>query len=143
VTVKHKIILLIFGSYLVGTIFTAFEFDAVVRKKWHPFYQGHTYENGEYWDGKVTNAVFVYGFMEMVSRAMIFCAAYLAVRHRIFIYLFYVCGWIEIADMFDYWLFRNDPYPFLPKIGNFGLEFNYVKLFLVGIYSTREWRTDA
>src|SRR5687767_9715148 len=130
---KLRIIALIFSSYLVGQLFTLFEFNAVEEKRWHPFYYGHTYEDGRFWDGRVTNAVFAYGFMEMVSRAMLFLAAYLAIVHRINVFkLFMVCFWVEVADMADYWLFRNDPYPFLPRIGNFGLEFNYIKLAIIG-----------
>lgn len=137
---KGRIICLIIASYIVGFLFTLFEFDAVERKHWHPFYEGHTYENGEYWNGHVTDAVFVYGFMEMVSRALIFLAAYLAIMHRIFLKLFIVCFWVEVADMADYWLFRNDPYPFLPRIGNFALEYNYIKLAIIVTFSIREYR---
>lgn len=137
---RKKIYGLIIASYLVGFIFTLFEFDAVKRHKWHPFYAGHTYENGEFWDGRVTNAVFAYGFMEMVSRAIIFYAAYLAVRYGVFLRIFIVCFWVEVADMADYWLFRNDPYPFLPKFGNFGIEFNYIKFAIIVSFSAWEYR---
>lgn len=135
---RLKIILLVVGSYLIELLFTLFEFDAVVKRKMHPFYQGHVYENGEKWNGYVTNAVFVYGFMEILARGMIFLAAYLAVMHKIALRLFVVCFWLEIADVFDYWLFRNDPYPLLPRIGNFGIEFNYIKIATVCIFSAIE-----
>lgn len=137
--IRDKILLLIIGSYLVGVIFTMFEFEAVKRHKWHPFYQGHVYEDGTVWNGHVTKAVFVYGFMEMVSRAMIFYAAYLTIIYRVPLYkIFILCFWVEVADMADYWLFRNDPYPFLPKwdtpIGTFAIEYNYIKLFIIGCF---------
>lgn len=142
---KRKIIFLIVLSYFVELIFTLFEFNAQVVHKWHPFYQGHTFENGEFWNGHVTNAVFVYGFMEMVSRGLIFLAAYYAVSHKIFIKLFIVCFWVELFDMFDYWLFRNDPYPFLPKyetsIGTIALEFNYIKIVIICYYAWRHYNT--
>lgn len=144
---KRRIIFLIVLSYFVGLIFTLFEFNAVVRHKRHPFYLGHTYENGEYWNGHVTDAVFVYGFMEMISRGLIFLAAYYAVLHKIFLRLFIVCFWVEIADMMDYWLFRNDPYPFLPvietKIGKIALEFNYIKLGIICYFAWRDSNTTT
>lgn len=140
---KRKILFLLGLSYLVELIFTLFEFDARIDRHWHPFYQGHTFEDGTHWNGWVTNAVFVYGFMEMVSRGLIFLAAYLAVTNRIFLRVFIVCFWLEMADMVDYWLFRNDPYPFLPKVGNFGIEFNYIKIAIIGYFITREFKSPT
>lgn len=140
---KRKIIILIVVSYFVGLIFTLFEFEKRIEKKWHPFFDGITYQNGDKWNGWVTDAVFAYGFMEMVSRGLIFLAAYLAVSHKIFLKLFIVCFWVELADMFDYWLFRNDPYPLLPKYetkyGTLALEFNYIKLAIVSYFAWTDW----
>lgn len=136
---RRRIIILIVLSYVVELIFTLFEFDIVVARPWHPFYYGHTYEDGSYWNGWVSDGVFVYGFMEMVARALIFLAAYYAVINKIALSLFIVCFWIELVDMLDYYLFRNDPWPFFPRIGNFGLEYNYVKLAIVCYYAWTDW----
>lgn len=142
---KRWIIILIVGSYFVEVIFTLFELSDSVPIKRHPYYQGHTYDNGVYWNGWVSDAVFVYGIMEIVARAMIFLAVYYAFRDRIFLKIFIVCFWVEVADVFDYWLFRNDPYPFLPKhetkFGTLALEFNYIKLAIISYFAWRDYTT--
>lgn len=144
-SVRSKILILIVLSYFVDLLFTLFEFDAQVMKAWHPFYQGMDFPNGFHWDGKVSDSSFVYGFMAMVSRAMILLAAYLAVTHRILLNIFIVCFWIECADMLDYYLFRNSWWPFIPKFDflmfeNVEFEFNYVKIIIVILFAVREWR---
>lgn len=142
---KAKILILIVASYFVDLLFTLFEFDAQVMKTWHPFYQGMDFPNGFHWDGKVSDSTFVYGFMSMASRAMIFLAAYLAVSNRIFLTIFVACVWVELADMLDYFLFRNGWWPFIPKFNLFGFEniefeFNYLKVSFITLYAYIEWK---
>lgn len=142
---KAKILILIVASYLVDLLFTLFELDAQVVRSLHPFYNGMDFPNGFHWDGKVSVSTFVYGFMAMASRAMIFLAAYLAVHHRILLNIFVVCFWIECADMIDYYLFRNSWWPFIPKFNLFGLEniefeFNYLKVSFITLYAYKEWK---
>jgi len=133
-SVKERILIAIVFSYVVELLFTLFEFDAEVDRKWHPFYNGHTFQNGKYWNGWVTNCVFVYGFMEMAARGTMFLAAHWAIRHRIMLRIFVVCATLEMLDMFDYWLFRNDPWFGTP------IEFNYIKIGVVIFYARREWK---
>lgn len=142
---RVQILVLIVASYLVDLLFTLFEFDAQIVEKWHPFYQGMDFPNGFHWDGKVSASTFAYGFFAMVSRAMIFYAAYLAVTYRIWLRIFVVCFWVECADMLDYFLFRNSWWPFIPKfdfIGfkNIEFEFNYLKVLFIATYAYIEWK---
>lgn len=142
---KAKILILIVASYFVDLLFTLFELDAQVMKNWHPFYQGMDFPNGYHWDGKVSDSTFVYGFMAMASRALIFLAAYLAVSNRIFLTIFVACVWVELADMLDYYMFRNSWWPFIPKFNLFGFEniefeFNYIKVLFIATYAYLEWK---
>lgn len=147
--IYQKVILLVWGSYIVDLLFTLFELDATTMKKWHPFYDGMTFPNGFVWDGRVSDSTFVYGLMSMLSRGMIFLGAYLAVMHRLPIKLFIVCFWIEISDMVDYYLFHNSWWPFIPKINftilwirfeNVEFEYNFLKILIVTIFSYIEWK---
>lgn len=123
-------------SYLVGFIFTLFEFDEEIAKLRHPFYKGHTFASGRHWDGWVTDANFVYGIMEIASRGLIFVSADLAIKYRFKLRIFWVCGGIEIIDMYDYWLFRNDEW------FNTGIEFNYIKIVVILLYACIEYITS-
>lgn len=131
---------------MVDLLFTLFEFNATEMHPWHPFYQPITFPNGFVWDGKVSDSTFVYGFMAMLSRAMIFLAAYLAVSHRLFLRIFIICFWVELADSVDYYLTRNgywfkvDRFLFFE---NWEFEFNYIKLGVIFYFTSREWTAPA
>jgi hypothetical protein len=130
-------------SYLIGVFFTLFEFDAEVRVRYHPFYDGMTFQNGEHWNGWVTKANFVYGFMEMFSRMLIFVAGWIAWRYVVPIKIFAVCAFVEMADMVDYWLVRNGPWFTIRKFlifDNWEFEFNYIKIGIILIYCYTEWK---
>lgn len=144
-----RILLLISGSYLVDLLFTLFESSSPVLSKWYVFYKGHTYEDGTVWNGEVTTATFWHGLNTMISRAMLLCAAYMAVSWRIFVKSFAVCFWIEVFDMLDYWLFYNAWWVFIPKfdlnigvmiIKDFEFEYNFLKIPIVLIYCYIEWK---
>jgi hypothetical protein len=144
-----SVLLLISGSYFVDLLFTLFESTSPETSKWYVFYKGHTYENGDYWDGQVTAATFWHGLNTMLSRAMLLTAAYISVRWRIFVTAFAVCFWVELVDMLDYWLFYNDWWVFIPKfdlnlglmvIKDFAFEYNLVKIGVVLTYCYIEWK---
>lgn len=146
VAAAHKpeiILTLIVLSYLVDLGFTLLEFDAEVEKKYHPFYDGITFQDGRHWNGWVTKANFVYGLLAMVSRALLFSAVILTVLFRIRIVMtFVVCLILECLDMVDYWLFRNGPWFVMYKVlifDNWEFEFNYIKIGLVISFSYIEW----
>lgn len=133
-SIKERILISILLSYVVELIFTLVEFDKEVVSKWHPFYNGHTFENGDYWNGWVTNCVFAYGIMEIAARAILLISAHWAIINGIRLRIFLVCAGLEILDMADYWLFRNDPWFGTP------IEFNYIKIGVVIYYARREWK---
>lgn len=146
ISLKEKVLLLVIVSYLTGMIFTLFEFNAQVPRKWHPYFKGITYQDGTVWNGWVSDANFVYGFMEMASRGLIFLAAYIAVMNKIPLRIFIVCFWVELSDMLDYWLWRNGPW--FEVVGfmdfeTFQFEFFYVKLAIIIFFSAREWRNAS
>lgn len=130
-------------SYLIQVFFTLFEFDAEVMRKFHPFYDGMTYQNGYHWNGWVTMANFVYGLMEIVARVMIFLSASIAVLFGVKTCIFIVCAFVEVADIFDYWLTRNGPWFTVDKFlifENWEFEHNYIKIFIVLSFCYTEWK---
>lgn len=129
---RSKVLTPLVLSYLVEFIFTLFEFDEEIPRRRHIFYKGHTFASGKHWDGWPTDVNFVYGFMEMASRGLIFVSAYLAIKYGMRMRVFWICATIEIIDMFDYWLFRNDEW------FNTGIEFNYIK---IGVILYFAWKT--
>lgn len=143
---RKVILFIVCASYLFGVVFTLFEFDAYNVKKWHPYYEGITYQNGEHWDGRVSDAVFWYGFMEMVVKASIFLAAGLAIWLKIRTRIFWVCLPLEVLDMIDYRLTRNGPWFTLDHFlifDNWEFEFNYVKILIIFLFSASEWDSNA
>lgn len=145
-----SVLILISGSYLVDLLFTLFESSSPTVSKWYVFYQGHTYEDGTFWNGHTTEATFWHGLNTMFSRAMLLSAAYISVRWSLFIKSFAVCCWIELFDMLDYWLFYNAWWTFIPKfdlnigimtINNFEFEYNFVKIGIVLTYCYIEWKS--
>jgi len=121
-------------SYLVELIFTVFELDPEIKRPHHPFFNGLVFQDGTVWNGWVTDANFVYGFMEMAARGLVFLAASWAILYGIRMRIFAVCASLEIIDMFDYWLFRNDEW------FNTGFEFNYLKIAIVVFCAWKEYR---
>lgn len=130
-------------SYLIDVGFTLFEFDIEVRKKYHPFYDGITYQDGSKWNGWVTQANFYYGLLAMCSRAAIFLsigfAVWLGVKTRVY----WVCLIAELSDMVDYKLTRNGPWFKLDHFlifDNWEFEWNYIKIGIVLTYCYTEWK---
>lgn len=144
---RGKILLLIVGVYFVDVLFTLFELDTTPWK-FHPFYDGYTFPNGSHWNGWKSNNQIAYDIFAFVSRAMIFSASWLAVKHGIVLKIFVLCFFIELSDIVDYWLFNNAWWPFIAKFNflyfdNFEFEYNYVKLALVICFAVWEWRKGA
>lgn len=144
---KAKILILIVASYFVDLLFTLFEFEACTVKPWHMFYYGEDLACG-HWNGWVSDSSFAYGFFAMGSRALIFLAAWLAIRHGMLANVFMVCICIEAADALDYYLVRNGWWQFIPPFNAFGFEnikfeFNYVKICFITCYAVYEYRKDS
>jgi len=131
--IKKWILSALVLSYLVELIFTVFEFDREVKKPWFPFFKGIVYEDGSVWNGWVTDANFVYGFMETAARGLIFLSAYWSVTYGVKLKMYAVCVWLEIIDMFDYWWFYNDQW------FNTGVEFNYIKIGIIFYCAWKEY----
>jgi hypothetical protein len=143
---KHRFEI-VFGliaiSYLIGLLFTLVEFDTQKAVKFHPLYNGITYSDGSHWNGWVSVANFVYGFMEMVARALLFLSVWVAYKYRVSIKIFGVLAIVECADMLDYWIFRNGPWFVMNKFlifDNWEFEFNYIKIGIVLIFCYSEWK---
>ncbi len=138
---------IIFGSiaasYLFGLAFTLFEFDAEVRRKLHPFYDGITFQGGTKWNGYVTVANFVYGLMEMFSKLMLMIAGGTAIYFGVRTMIFIPCAIIELLDMVDYWLVRNGAWFTMDRFiifNNWEFEFNYIKIGLILTFCYTEWK---
>jgi hypothetical protein len=141
---RAKVLLIVIGVYLVDVLFTLFELDTTVWK-FHPFYDGFTFPNGQHWNGWKSNNQIVYDLFSFVSRAMILLAAYLAVMNGVRLKIFMVCFFIELSDMVDYWLFNNSWWKFIPKfdllfIKDVEFEYNYAKLAIIICFAVYEWR---
>lgn len=140
-TSKDRVIILLFLAFTVDLIFTWFEFNDYERQLMHPFYEGHTYQNGNYWDGSVTTANFAHGFFRRLTTAIVFMCAVWAIQARMHVSLFWMCVCLELVDAFDYWLTRSDEWFTLPVFTLFGttyydyeIEFNHFRLIAVVVY---------
>lgn len=143
---RRVILAIVFVSYLFGVFFTLFEFDGQTVKKWHPFYNGITYQDGTHWNGHVSDAVFWYGLMEMAVKASVFLAAALAIWLKIDTRIFLVCLGVEFMDAVDYYLTRNGPWFTLDHFlifNNWEFEFNYVKILIIFLFVSREWASGS
>lgn len=135
--VKRKILLVLFISYIVELLFTLFELDAETRYKFHPLFDGVVFQDGSKWNGEKTPANFVYGFMEIAARGLIFLAAYWASKAKIFLPIFLWLACLEIADMVDYWLLNNSGW--FAIYGPFEFDFNLIKVGVVLGFNVKEW----
>ena len=124
-------------SYLVELIFTLFEFDQEIKKPRYPFFDGITFQDGSTWNGWVTDANFVYGFMETSARGLIFVSAAISSWYGIKMNIFFVCITLEILDGIDYWLFYNHTW------FDTGIEFNYIKIGVVFFYAWKEYTASS
>lgn len=144
--VRHRVeivLSLVALSYLIDVGFTLFEFDIEVRKKYHPFYDGITYQDGSKWNGWVTQANFYYGLLAMCSRASIFLSIGLAIWLTVKTKIYWVCLVMEVFDMIDYKLTRNGPWFTLDRFlifDSWEFEWNYIKIGIVLTYCYIEWK---
>lgn len=135
--IKTWVLLPLILSYLVELIFTVWELDREVKKPYYLLFDGWTYSNGTTWNGWVTDANFVYGFMETAARGLIFVAAAIASWYGVRMRIFFVCITLEIIDGFDYWIFYNHTW------FNTAIEFNYIKIGVIFFYTWKEYQLPS
>jgi hypothetical protein len=137
------VFILIAGAYLFDIAFTLFEFDVENPKKYHPFYDGIVFKDGSRWNGWVTQANFVYGFMDIIYRVLLCLSVGLAIYFGVRTYIYFVIAGLEFFDLFDYWLIRNGAWFTMHKFlifDNWEFEFNYIKIGFVLTFCYTEWK---